>query len=195
MKDNRITCKNPECCGYEDYVQSLYCSACGKKFEKEQINSAFKKTIFGNFQDATKGYKKFRSALTIVGKPEVYLKNKIINIMPIKIILIIVFILLGSYMYITNKPLWNGLTLLPSSNYYLSKDNSKFHISTSQETISLKIGTVKDIEKAEVSLADNNDNTYLGAGDEIKVIKDKEYILNVEYKDGSTESLKFVFNK
>lgn len=192
-KENYLICSK----GHDNYIQSKYCAYCGEKeaFSEEERNKAFKKTPFSKLQDGLHIFNDAKKIMSFADSPSEYYKKEITNKMPIKVALIVIFIVLGSYMYITNKPLWNRLTILPSSDYYLSKNKEMYHISTSKETINLKLGTIKDIDTAEVSLIDKNDHTNIGTGEALKVIKDKEYVLNVTYTDGSNETLKFVFNK
>lgn len=189
MKDIKIKCK----CGYEDYVQSQFCSCCKREFNDEQKSEAFKKTPFGKYQEFQKKKSSFNKIVNIINDPIDQMIKELTNKRPIKIAIIVLLIVLGTYMYVANRPLWNHLMILPGDNYSVSKVNKTYGLSTDTNEIDLKIACVKEVDKATVSLKDE-DAEVVNKDSRIKVIKYSTYVLHVDYTDGTFEELEFSFN-
>lgn len=188
MKEAKIKCK----CGYEDYVQSQFCSSCNREFSFEQKQEAYKKTPFSKVQSLKKKESTINKVIGYVEDPIGAITKSITGKRPIKIALIIIFIVLGSFMYITNRPLWNRLTILPTADYVVTKDSKVYYLSANTDKIDLKIGCIKDVDKATITLMNNTQEAVEGSS--VKVIKGTTYKLTVNYTDGTLEELNFMFN-
>lgn len=189
MKDIKIKCK----CGCEEFVQAKYCSYCQREFSSEQINEAYKKTPFSKSMELKEKYSKISKIKNYLEEPVDQLINKIANKKPIKIIVIVLCLVLGTFMYATNRPLWRHLFILPTSEYSVTKGSEKYYLTASVEEIELKIGCAKEVEKASIVLDDSNQEV-IDKESKVKVIKGATYKLNVDYKDGTSEELEFEFN-
>lgn len=176
-------------CNKTNLMQAKYCAYCGEDITKTQ-RKAYRTTVFGQIS-YLKGKK---------GSVEKYVRyvkdpSKIITTnRKIKIALIAIFMVLGIYMRITNKPLWGKLSIVANDDYSVSYNNGKFVLNTDKDTVNLKIACTNSVKQAIVT-NDKEDNVVRQNGNEsqIKIYKDTEYTLTITYEDNSVESINFRF--
>ena len=176
-------------CHKTNLMQAKFCAYCGEDISKTQRES-YKTTAFGQFS-YLKGKKgKVDKYVGYVKDPaKIITSNR-----KVKIVLIVVFMLLGIYMRVTNKPLWKQLSIVSNEDYKVKFSNNEFVLDTDKNMVSIKIACTNLVKKATVT-NDKEDNVVSQNGNEseVKIIKNTKYTLTVTYEDNTSESINFRF--
>lgn len=176
-------------CRKTNLMQAKFCAYCGENIIETQ-REAYKTTVFGQIGYLIGKKGSVQKYVGYVKEPsKIITSNRII-----KIVLIILFFALGLYMRITNKPLWEHLSIVSNDDYNISYNFKEFILDTDKDAVSLKIACINPIKEAIVTNDKENDIVKQnGKESEIRIIKGSKYTLTVTYEDNSTDSINFRF--
>ena len=176
-------------CQKTNLMQAKYCVYCGNDISQSQ-KEAYKTTIFGQINYLKGKSGKVKKYVGYVKDPtKIISQNR-----TIKIVLIILFITVGIYMKVTNKPLWEHLAIVSNDDYQVSYKSNEFVLDTDKDAVSLKIACTNKVKNAIVTnKSQDNVVSQNDKDSEIKIFKNTEYTLTVTYEDDKTESINFRF--
>lgn len=176
-------------CHKTNLMQAKYCAYCGEDISKTQ-KEAYKTTVFGQISYLKDKKGKVDKYVGYVKDPEKIITSN----RKVKIALIAIFMALGIYMGVTNKPLWKQLSIVSNEDYKAKYSNNEFVLDTDKDMVTLKIACTGTVKKATVA-NDKEDNVVCQYGNksEVKIIKNTKYTLTVTYEDDTSESINFRF--